>query len=91
MTLAEYIGRTRPVSYYGTQRGESLKLSCEFPKEDNDTLSTLRKLMVYSGDVYIREPSGLGYWANVTVSYDRNFKEVTVPVSLEIKPVEGGE
>ena len=88
--LAEYIGRERPVSYYGTQKGESAKLSCEFPKEDTDTLSTLRKLMAYRGDVYIREPSGLGYWACVNVSYDRNYKELAIPVTLTIKPVEGG-
>lgn len=91
VTLAEYIGRSRPVSYYGTQKGESSKLSCEFPKEDTDTLATLRRLMNYAGDVYVREPSGLGYWANITVSYDRNFKELTIPVSLDIRPVEGGE
>ena len=90
VTLAEYIGRSRPVSYYGTQRGENPSISCEFPKSDTDKLTLLRRLMAYQGDVYIREPSGLGYWANVTVSYDRNSKELTIPVSIEIKPVEGG-
>ena len=90
VTLAEYIGRSRPVSYYGTQKGESLKISCEFPMEDTATLETLRRLMIYAGDVYVREPSGIGYWANISVSYDRNYKELTIPVSLDIKPVEGG-
>lgn len=90
VTLAEYIGRSRPVSYYGTQRGESPSLSCVFPKNDTETLSKLRRLMAWQGDVYVREPSGLGYWANVTVSYDRNYNDVTIPVSITVKPVEGG-
>lgn len=90
VSLAEYIGRYRPVAYYGTQRGESLKISCEFPKTDTETLALVRQLMGYQGDVYVREPSGLGYWANVTISYNRNYKELSIPVSIDIKPVEGG-
>lgn len=90
VTLAEYIGRSRPVSYYGTQRGENPKVTCEFPRSDKETLNLLRQLMIYQGDVYIREPSGLGYWANVNVSYNRDYNALTVPVSLDIKPVEGG-
>lgn len=86
----EYIGRTRPVSYYGTQNGETASITCEFPKEDTDTLDKLRRLMIYMGDVYVREPSGLGYWAQVTVSYNRDFKSTVIPVTLEIRPVEGG-
>ena len=46
--------------------------------------------MNYSGNVYIREPSGLGYWANVVVSYNKDYKELTIPVTLSITPVEGG-
>lgn len=90
VSLAEYIGRYRPVAYYGTQRGESLKISCEFPKDDTETLTLVRQLMGYQGNVYVREPSGLGYWANVTISYNRNYKELVIPVSIDIKPVEGG-
>lgn len=88
--LVSYIGRERPVAYYGTQKGESLTINCEFDKEDEDTLSMLRRLMVYSGDVYVREPSGLGYWANISVSYSREYKQLTIPVTLNVKPVEGG-
>lgn len=88
--LVSYIGRKRPVTYYGTQKGESLTINCEFPKEDEATLILLRHLMVYSGDAYVREPSGLGYWANVSVSYNRNYSSLTIPVTLNIKPVEGG-
>lgn len=90
VAVAEYIGRSRPVSYYGTQNGENSTINCEFPKSDTDTLSKLRQLMVYMGNVYIREPSGLGYWATINVSYNRNFKELTIPVTIDIRPVEGG-
>ena len=88
--LVSYIGRKRPVTYYGTQKGESLTINCEFPKEDESTLTLLRQLMVYSGDVYVREPSGLGYWASVSVSYNRDYSNLTIPVTLNIQPVEGG-
>ena len=90
VAVAEYIGRSRPVSYYGTQNGSTATINCEFPKEDTETLEKLRYLMVYMGDVYIREPSGLGYWATISVSYNRNFKELTIPVTIEIRAVEGG-
>lgn len=88
--LISYIGRERPVSYYGTQRGEGLNINCEFPKSDTDRLALLRRLMGYQGDVYVREPSGLGYWANITISYNHNYSELTVPVTITVKPVEGG-
>ena len=42
------------------------------------------------GDVYVREPSGLGYWANISISYNREYSSLTIPVTLDVKPVEGG-
>ena len=88
--LVSYIGRERPVSYYGTQRGEGLTINCDFDKEDTDTLAMVRRLMAYRGDVYVREPAGLGYWSNVTVSYNKDYSSLVIPVTLTIKPVEGG-
>ena len=88
--LVSYIGRERPVAYYGTQRGEGLSINCEFPKSDEETLSLLRHLMVYRGNVYVRESSGLGYRANVSISYNREYSSLTIPVTLDVKPVEGG-
>lgn len=88
--FAKYIGRSRPVAYYGTQRGEKPSISCEFDKRDTERLALLRQLMNYSGNVYIREPSGLGYWANVSVSYNKDYSNLTIPVTLSITPVEGG-
>jgi hypothetical protein len=42
------------------------------------------------GDVYVREPSGSGYWANIAVSFSQKHCELTIPVSLTISQVEGG-
>ena len=89
-SLVEYVGRSRPVSYYGTQLGESTSWKCDIPKYDTETLYMLRRLAAWPGDVYVREPSGLGYWANVTVSFDLKHAELTIPVTFKIRPVEGG-
>ncbi len=89
VSLVEYIGRKNPVSYYGTQRGESATWSADIPMEDTETIAALRKLAVWPGDVYVREPSGIGYWANVVVSMSMNRRELIVPVSLTVKRVEG--
>lgn len=90
VALVEYIGRNHPVSYYGTQRGFRSTWNVEIPKNDKETLYTLRRLSNWMGDVYVREPSGTGYWANVTVSYSQKHCEVTIPVTLSIIRVEGG-
>lgn len=88
--LVEYIGRNYPVSYYGTQRGQSATWNTEIPADDEVTLMGLRELADWMGDVYVREPTGTGYWANVTVSMSLKHKDVLIPVSLSIKRVEGG-
>lgn len=90
VALVEYIGRTHPVSYYGTQLGQNSSWNMEIPKSDKETLYALRRLSRWMGDVYVREPSGSGYWANITVSFNQKHKAVTIPVTLDIKRVEGG-
>lgn len=90
VSLVEYIGREHPVSYYGTQQGSSQTWSVEIPKSDKETLYTLRRLAKWMGDVYVREPSGSGYWANISVSYDLNHCELTIPITIDITRVEGG-
>lgn len=90
VALVEYIGRSSPVSYYGTQHGESGKWTCEIPKSDTETLYAIRRLAAYMGDVYVREPSGIGYWANVTVSYNMTHSKMTVPITFTVTRVEGG-
>ena len=89
-SLIEYIGRKHPVSYYGTQVGETGTWSVEIPADDKETLYSIRRLSNFSGDVYVREPSGLGYWANITVSYSKTHNKVTIPITFSVTRVEGG-
>lgn len=88
--LVEYIGRKHPVSYYGTQLGQKASWSADIPKTDTETLNLLRRLQIWMGDVYVREPSGSGYWAKVSVSFSQKHCDTVIPVSLDITRVEGG-
>ena len=90
MEFIEYVGRQHPVAYYGTQVGESATWNCEIPRSDTNTLYSLRRLQKYAGDVYVREPSGVGYWAAINVSFNTKHKSVTIPVTFTVKRVEGG-
>lgn len=88
--LIEYIGRSHPISYYGTQLRQRATWNVEIVKSDEETLYALRRLSKWMGDVYVREPSGSGYWANISVSFSQKHCELTIPVTLEITRVEGG-
>lgn len=90
IALIEYTGREHPVSYYGTQLGQSATWSMQIPKDDKETLYALRRLARWMGDVYVREPSGSGYWATVSVGISQKHGDVTIPVTLNITRVEGG-
>ena len=90
VSLIEYVGRKHPVSYYGTQIGEAASWSTVIPADDKETLYGLRRLSRWTGDVYVREPSGTGYWANITVSLSKKHLDTTIPVSFSVKRVEGG-
>jgi hypothetical protein len=90
VALVKYAGRENPVSYYGTQRDETSSWTMVVPKDDKETIYALRRLSLWTGDVYVREPSGMGYWANITVSFSQKHKDTTIPVVLDIVGVEGG-
>ena len=90
VTLIEYIGREHPVGYYGTQVGQISSCNMLIPKSDKDTLYALRRLQRWLDNVYVREPSGSGYWANINVSFSQKHCDVTIPVTLNIVRVEGG-
>lgn len=90
VSLIEYVGRKRPVTYYGTQLGETSTWNVDIPKNDEDTLYALRRLAIWPGDVYVREPSGSGYWANISVAFSQTHLEMIIPVTLDITRVEGG-
>lgn len=90
VSMVNYIGRTYPVSYYGTSIDSTSSWSTEIPATDTETIYQLRRLAIWQGDCYVREPSGTGYWANVTVSFSKTHQELTIPVKLDITRVEGG-
>lgn len=90
VSLVEYVGREYPVSYYGTHIGETATWNVDVPKEDKDTIYALRRLSRYTGDVYVREPSGTGYWANINVSFSTKYSDIVIPVTLTLTRVEGG-
>ena len=90
VTLIEYVGRNHPVSYYGTQLGIRASWRVDIDKKDEETLYALRRLSRWMGDVYVREPSGSGYWANISVSFSQTHRVLTIPVTIDIKRVEGG-
>ncbi len=90
VAFIKYEGRKHPVSYYGTHLGVSSTWNTEIPADDEETIYALRRLANWMGDVYVREPSGMGFWANITVSFSQKHKEVKIPVTLNITRVEGG-
>ena len=88
--LIEYIGRSNPVSYYGTQHGEKATWNCDIPANDEETLYQIRRLSTYMGDAYVREPSGMGYWAKIDISYKITHMESKIPITFNVTRVEGG-
>lgn len=90
VALVNYIGREHPVSYYGTQVGQTATWTANVPHYDDETMYALRRLQRWMGDVYVREPSGSGYWANITVSFSQKHCGLVNPVTLTITRVEGG-
>lgn len=90
VSLVNYAGRKHPVSYYGTHHGQGSSWKVEIPKSDVETLYALRRLAMWMGDVYVREPSGSGYWAQITVSFSQTHCKTTIPVSFDVTRVEGG-
>lgn len=90
VALIEYIGRSSPVAYHGTQVGDTSTWNTVIDREDKETLYALRRLAKWMGNVYVREPSGSGYWASINVSYSLKHRDVTIPVTFDVTRVEGG-
>lgn len=88
--FVDYIGRKRPVSYYGTHVNETSTWNVDIIKDDKETLYAIRRLAIWTGNVYVREPSGSGYWASINVAFSQKHKELTIPVTFTITRVEGG-
>lgn len=90
VVLVEYIGREHPVSYHGTQLGTASTWNVDIPASDKETIYALRRLQNWMGDVYVREPSGAGYWASISVSFSKKHCDVVIPVTINVTRVEGG-
>lgn len=90
VALVEYIGREHPVDYYGTHLGTKSTWNMDIPASDKETIYALRRLQNWMGSVYVREPSGAGYWASISVSFSKKHCEVKIPVTIEVTRVEGG-
>lgn len=90
VTMTKYIGRSHPVSYYGTHKGETGSWKATIVADDAETIYGLRRLANWMGDVYVREPSGVGYWANVTLSFSINHMDLTTDVTFNLTRVTGG-
>ena len=88
--LVEFVGRRNPVAYYGTQRGTTSNWNTVIPARDKETLYALRRLQNWMGNVYVREPSGSGYWAHIKVSFSQSYDDLTIHVTLNVTRVEGG-
>lgn len=88
--LVEYIGREHPVSYHGTQVGQTATWNTDVPYYDTETIYALRRLQRWMGNVYVREPSGSGYWASITVSFSKKHCKMAIPVTIQVTRVEGG-
>lgn len=79
-----FAGRKRLVHYYdGVGVDESASYTLQFALSDAETMALARALAAYPGDVYIREPTGTGYWARVSChfSYATGSQFATLSVS----------
>lgn len=86
----QHAGKRYKSYYYGDSYETTLDWKADIPKSDEETLFNLRRLSTYDGDVYIREPSGTGYWAHVEVSFTREAENQIIPVTIKIKRTDGG-
>ena len=90
VSRVNYAGREYPVSYHGVAINETSSWNTVIPKSDTETIYALRRLSLWAGKVYVREPSGMGFWANIEPSFNLDFAATTVPVTLSVTRVEGG-
>lgn len=89
VSQVKYIGRSYPVTYYGTAVDEGWSIKAVVDILDTDTLNKVRDLSKYLGDVYFRDDSGAGFWATVNVSFTRNHLDVTSSITIDVTKVSG--
>ena len=87
--LREYAGRKHPVAYYGTQRGQTMEMTTNVVRDmDGRSIAMLRYLADSMTPVYVRTPSGLGFWAHVAPSMSGSYGSAAVAVSLDVTRVD---
>lgn len=91
VSLVEYAGRSHPVAYHGTHLGESATWNTVVQKEDVDTLYALRRLSRWMGTVYVREPSGVGYRAILSLTMPQKHADPLVAITFDITRVDGDD
>ena len=88
--LLNFHGRKHPVAHWGTQRDQTFVVRGSLIRgTDAGTLAKLRRLAEHRGACYVREPTGLAWWANVvprTVS--GGYGTAEQKVELEITRIE---
>ena len=91
-SLADLAGREHPVAFYGRGSKQTYDVSGVIvPMLEADAMGAVRRLGSYGGNVYVRDPDGAGYWANVaTARLSRARKTVGRSVSIALTRVEGG-
>lgn len=90
-SLIEYEGRVDPVGAYGIYQSESATWKSEVDKNDYKLLNLVRALAIYSDAVYVREPSGSSFKANVTVTFEQTHNQPAVPITLNVTRIEDGD
>lgn len=88
VSVINYAGREYGVSYYGDFITEGGKWSCDIPADDTDTIDKIRLINKWKGDCYVREPSGVGYWATVSITFSKKHTDLVIPISINVVRVE---
>jgi hypothetical protein len=85
VVLRDYIGRTSPAAYYGTQQGVGATWTTDVirPREP-EKIAALRRLSAWMGEAYVREPDGAGYWATVDVSSSWGYDSPAAGITLTV-------
>ena len=85
-----FIGRRLGVAYYGERVSTQATFKADIRKTvDDSTRDALRRLGSYPGICYVRDRTGLGFWATADVDISHTYESPKVAVSLNFERVEG--
>lgn len=90
VSLVEYIGNNEPTAYYGTQRGASVSSTGSYIRvTDADEIQKLRNFSGALKPAYYRDPSGLGFWAQIDVAFSTSYDTRKVVADLSVTRILG--